>query len=330
MHRRTKTLWGPLVLAGLLFFGPAPFSSPGPTDVRPIDKIAYLAALRDAAVSEQREISRSLLAIVPFEDPVNTALLKGGALVWEGEPGRSRLLVAAFMSRDSYDRYYRAALEAGLPEYVLTKSLWVTVVPELRNFFRTDRMTPLWMTIPTPLRVKQLLGLHPAYDYDIIVEMFVDPADLFRPSPDPEITDHEAELAYPDNGAWAFSPPGAGAAWIFPRDANPFLALRTDAFFKDSKWAPALTYKEWFSERADTIYAVGDENDPWSWGWPWTRLGYTYDWGDPFRHVGLSEFVLRVDPNRNGGEAVVRLVRAVDALSAGWIQYFAGDDFYPY
>ncbi len=27
-------------------------------------------------------------------------------------------------------------------------------------------------------------------------------------------------------------------------------------------------------------------------GYPWTRLGYTYDWGDNHRHIGLSEFVI--------------------------------------
>lgn len=315
-----------LVLAGGMLFGAAALIRPGAFEIAPEVQAAYLAALRDAAVSEQTEIARDLLAVLPFDDPVNTARLKGGSIAWEGEPGQSRLRVAAFMSRDSYDRYYRASLEAGLSEYVLTKSLWVTVVPELRRYFLDQGLTPSWTMIPTPFRVKQALGLHPAYDYDVIVEMFVNPVDLFRPAPDPEINDHEAELAYPDNNAWAISPPGAGTSWIFPREANPFLALRTDAFFKDSQGAPALTYKEWFSERADTIYAVGDEHNPWTWGWPWTRLGYTYDWGDPLRHIGLSEFVLRVDPNRNGGETVVRLVRAIDALSVDWFLYFSGID----
>ena len=26
---------------------------------------------------------------------------------------------------------------------------------------------------------------------------------------------------------------------------------------------------------------------------PWTRLGYTYDWGESENHIGLSEFVVR-------------------------------------
>jgi len=27
--------------------------------------------------------------------------------------------------------------------------------------------------------------------------------------------------------------------------------------------------------------------------YPWTRLGYTYDWGSPTTEIGLSEFVIK-------------------------------------
>ena len=323
MKKRNTTFLGLSFLAGLLFFGQALSGGAWAAEVTLRDKAAYLAALRDTAVTTQREISRNLVAIVPARDSVNNARLKGGSLVWEGEPGRSRILVAAFMSRDSYVRYYKDNLEGGSPEYVLSKSLWVTVTPELRNFFRT---TPYWgagIIVPTVKRIKQLLGLHPAYDYEVIVEMFADPSDLFRPSPDPEITDHEAELAIPPQAAAAGGlGSNASGDWTFPSDQNPFLALRTDVFFKDSKWSQAQTYKEWFSDRADTVYTVGNENDPSTWGWPWTRLGYTYDWGNSANHIGVSEFVLRVDPELNGGEAIVRLVRAIDSATPAWRRYF--------
>lgn len=321
MKFRIRAVWAArFVASSLVFFGGWGAVPLGADTVTPRDKAAYLAALRDTAVAKQTEISRKLVAIVPFRDPVNRVQLKGGSLVWEGEPGRSRILVAAFMSRDSYERYYKDNLEAGSPEYILMKSLWVTAVPELRNYFRHGA----GFSVPSAKRVKQLLGLHPAYDYDVILEMFASPADLFRPAPDPEISDHEAELALPPAltaGGYAIN---AGSEWIFPRDQNPFLALRTDAFFKDSKWSAAVTFKEWFSDRAEAVYAVGDEDDPETWGWPWTRLGYTYDWGNPRNPVGLSEFVLRIDPARNGGEAVVRLVRAIEAGTADWNRYFSG------
>ena len=41
----------------------------------------------------------------------------------------------------------------------------------------------------------------------------------------------------------------------------------------------------WLVEQKNTSYG---EN-----GYPWTRLGYTYDWGNPKSEMGLSEFVIR-------------------------------------
>lgn len=69
---------------------------------------------------------------------------------------------------------------------------------------------------------------------------------------------------------------------------------------------------------------MGDEDDPETRGWPWIRLGYAYDWENPRNLVGLSEFVLCIDPNRNGGEAVVFLVRAIEAETADWSRCFSG------
>jgi len=43
-------------------------------------------------------------------------------------------------------------------------------------------------------------------------------------------------------------------------------------------------YKAWFD--SNIIYSYYPMQ------YPWTRLGYTYDWGSSESHVGLSEFVL--------------------------------------
>ncbi len=51
-------------------------------------------------------------------------------------------------------------------------------------------------------------------------------------------------------------------------------------------------YKEWFEEYAASSYTLG--------GYPWTGLGYTYDWADNGTDYGLSEFILK-----NGSEAHV-------------------------
>jgi hypothetical protein len=40
----------------------------------------------------------------------------------------------------------------------------------------------------------------------------------------------------------------------------------------------------WITDRMATSYGEG--------GYPWTRLGYTYDWNPDTPEVGLSEFVI--------------------------------------
>jgi hypothetical protein len=63
-----------------------------------------------------------------------------------------------------------------------------------------------------------------------------------------------------------------------------------------------------------------------TWGAPWTRLGFTYDWGKPGKnHVGLSEFMLRIDPTDNGGPLTVTLVKAIDCSTSAWDAYFKCD-----
>lgn len=44
-------------------------------------------------------------------------------------------------------------------------------------------------------------------------------------------------------------------------------------------------YKEWFDANIISRYFEGQ--------YPWTRLGYTYDWADNGEEYGLSEFVVR-------------------------------------
>jgi hypothetical protein len=43
-------------------------------------------------------------------------------------------------------------------------------------------------------------------------------------------------------------------------------------------------YVKWYNDLKMQSYGVN--------GYPWSRLGYTYDWGDSRRHIGLSEFVI--------------------------------------
>lgn len=281
--------------------------------VTPADKEAYFHALADSQNATQRKVNRNLLAVVPGADKVNAKRLSGSEIKWEGVPGHSRVLVVAFMDRQTFQNYYVDNLKSKSRSYTLSKSLWVTVVPELKNFFvnKNGESCP-----PDSRRIAKLLGLHPAYDYDVLLELWVDPQNLFRPSADPEATDHEAELAEKVTEDF----------WIFPVDRNPFLKFSSNQFV-DRKGLNPTSFKKWYANRVKYIYNIGNPDDPNTWGWPWTRLGYTYDWGNPKNHVGLSEFVIWVDPEQNGGEVTVTLNRAIRCKIPGacgdrWEQYF--------
>ncbi|MCW5976581.1 MAG: hypothetical protein KIT09_00815 [Bryobacteraceae bacterium] len=130
----------------------------------------------------------------------------------------------------------------------LARDVWVMMVPELKGFCAAHVIAPAELN----LRLEQLIGLNPDGGRSRLVEIWASPGDLFRPSPDPEITDHEAELDFPGGG--------------------PFLTLSDDHV----RWINALK-------------AISYTDN----GMPWTRLGYTYDWGNPDSIVGLSEFVIR-------------------------------------
>jgi hypothetical protein len=133
---------------------------------------------------------------------------------------------------------------------------WVTVAPELKNFCRN------YAGANTCLRLKQLLGLPAPDPFDTIVEYYVDPQYLLRPARDPEITDREAEIAF-----------------------------RTNALYADKVSA---NYSAWFQSTMESRN-YGMTNGVWR-AWPWTQLGYTYDWLKNGNNImGLSEFVIPGD-----------------------------------
>ena len=62
-------------------------------------------------------------------------------------------------------------------------------------------------------------------------------------------------------------------------------------------------YIDWFNNQIIESYGYEQK-------YPWTRLGYTYDWGDPTNEIGLSEFIIR-----QGAEVLVeKLERFEDYL----------------
>jgi hypothetical protein len=139
---------------------------------------------------------------------------------------------------------------------------WVTVVPEIKTFFKTHADANSNVT----LRALQLLGLPANNSNTYFVEFWVNPQSLFRPTPDNEINDTTAQLTFPSSAA--------------------------------------SDYKQWFND--NIIYSYFPER------YPWTRLGYTYDWGESSSHIGLSEFVLK----QNSMVEVNSVTPTVDYLSS--------------
>lgn len=197
--------------------------------------VGYNNAVLDAETAETGEISKDLVAVVEGNDD----------LIWGEDDSAGKVLVVTWTSWDGYDEMIGE-------EMTLSREIWVTVVPELKEFSSVHfRRKADFENDQYVLRLEQLLGLPPDNGKTKFVEIWVDPGDLFRPSPDPEITDHEAELD-------------------FCRSAK-FITVSEE-------------YVLWFNNLKAQSYGGN--------GYPWTRLGYTYDWGNPESEIGLSEFVI--------------------------------------
>nr|WP_295278559.1 hypothetical protein [uncultured Blautia sp.] len=89
----------------------------------------------------------------------------------------------------------------------------------------------------------------------------------------------------PDNEANCFT-----AMWAKPEDvfrpayvSDIGTVEMADSFSEDVD----ADYKEWFDANIISSYFDGE--------YPWTRLGYTYDWADNGTKYGLSEFIVKQD-----------------------------------
>jgi hypothetical protein len=216
------------------------FSLAALTGCPPIEELTdeQLTAMFESAVAHSRalgpkDIDRNLTAIIDYNK----------RLVWEGDPGNSRVKMVTWTNYDGYvvGKTFKAFW---LNKYQPSRDLWVTAVPQIQNFVRKHELT----ADTAELRMKQLLGMPHDTERLNFVEFWVDPLDLFRPSPDPEVTDHAAELDFP----------------------------------------PDTLFMQISEEHKDWIQWQRENNT-----WPWTGLGYTYDWHCPGNIIGLSEFVIR-------------------------------------
>lgn len=200
--------------------------------------IKYQAAVTDAVTAEEKEKANNLLAINP----------ENNQLVWN-ESG-TKLLVVTWKATGAYENFLKPYTATSDNEEYVT---WVTLAPQVQDFCsnfleNSSRNAKEDLDV----RLKQYHGLNASWGYDVFVELWVSPEDLFRPCVDPETNDAACEL---DFG-------------------------KTTPVVKNIK-----DYKEFYK---NLYYKSFRSSAP----VPWTGLGYTYDWGNRHSEVGASEFIL--------------------------------------
>lgn len=194
----------------------------------------YAEGVGDAAKPQAWEISSNLIAVKK----------ENSDLVWKDINGASYLLVSSWKADTTY---YKNDAKSGF--YNTGKyPIWVTAAPELQQRCQSKKFG---RKEGLDLRLKQLFGMPPGVDKKYFVEFWVRPKDLYRPCPDPEISDTKCGLAFPE--------------------------------------AVTDHHKDWINNQRLMSYF----NPAWDQNYPWTQLGYTYDWNPKNkRHVGLSEFII--------------------------------------
>lgn len=233
------------------------------------------------------------------------------------------LVRAAWKQRDPAQDYRRAVHEAMVPDHIshqlvllkdnpvtvvtwkqqsdvayykgkdVGKDTWVTVVPNLRSFCKDFVKSHGSDPAQLELRLKQRLGLPLKGNYDSFVEFRVDPKYLFRPC-NPFTTDDPcAPISAQELDA-------IRADFKNPVSEQDEQTLTSGKNVKES--SPGATKAELdptTKQKAGWLLAQYYQSFSSSSPYPWTSLGYTFDWApkedgsDDFVRFGESEFVVR-------------------------------------
>ena len=231
-----------LAVVGSVFFLQKAVPQPDATSLSE----QYRSAIKDAAIVDPRENVDNLLQISP-----DNPLLQP---YWNED--KTKILVVTWKSQQSYEKYLKTANNTSQDQ---SRLIWVTVSPQVKEFCKQYlKDNPNATAADLKLRLQQYLGLDPNWNYDVFVEMWVDPRDLFRPCVDPEVTDKQCNLD-------------------FQKDAKPKVIGATQG-------AAIENYQPFYENLYYRSIRSGMQ--------PFTGLGYTYDWGNPKSRVGASEFIL--------------------------------------
>ena len=139
----------------------------------------------------------------------------------------------------------------------LSRAVWVTAVPEVQE--KCSKFSDQDLA----LRLRQLIGLQPDAKFQYFVTMTVKSSDVFRPATDPTTT---TESPCSDSTQ-------ATCGETFP------------------DWVTSAHIK-WIANQMLSSYVILEPHTG-AYSYPWTRLGYTYDWKPGADRYGASEYVIR-------------------------------------
>jgi hypothetical protein len=134
--------------------------------------------------------------------------------------------------------------------------MWVTGVPEVQVICRGFRGD-------IDMQLRELLGLPPSADTTRFLLLLVQAGDLFRPAPDDRISTRYPCKTLPDDTI----PPDCGNS--FPDTTSP-------------------SHYQWMATETFYLHKIPS-------GYPWTHLGYTYNWTPGADRYGASEYVIRAN-----------------------------------
>lgn len=149
----------------------------------------------------------------------------------------------------------------------LQRETWVTLVPEVRD------SCDGWEDEDVTMRLRQLLGLRPADVKTTFVEMTVPADSMFRPTVDPSVT---TRWPCPEDQR------GSGSCGLtFPAGVDT----------AHITWMAKQMLSSWTVPNGYPGSGAGEGQA--GLGYPWTRLGYTYNWHPGSPRYGASEYLVR-------------------------------------
>jgi len=216
----------------------------------------YKYAVEDAKNPEPHEIYYNLIAIRKDNKDI----------ILRAKKDNLQVRVITIIDNGTYKEYYKGK---DFKNYSLRPDLWVTVEPELIEKIKKNKAQFNGTEEQNKMRIREIYGFPPDKKVDRVVVFWVDADNdhMFRPSPDSEIDDKKAEINFPN-----------------------------DVTTEHRKYINGLSSHQFFSGEEVWVSGgkiVGKELKD---AYPWTQLGYSYDWGnrcDNIHNYGLSEFVVK-------------------------------------